>query len=146
MINKITKTILIVNFYYLFLYHNKLYNYFLISEKTETIFYRFFETSLGFLFIVTFPMFLQCIFCFISTKIRNRYIRIVFEFTLPTIMFLWTCYQTKYGQGPQGEADVNEFSPFIERLFASLYENGPLLLGVMIIRKIFIEKRTTLAG
>jgi|GEM_PF-1805912 len=141
MIYKIIKTIIIINIYYMSIYCNGIYNYFSISKKTETIFHRVVETSLGFLFIATFPIILQCVFCFISTKIRNRYIRIVFEFTIPTVMFFWMCYQIKYGQGPQGEADVNEFSPFIERLFTSIYVNGPLLLGVMIIRRIFIEKR-----
>ncbi|MFT8463844.1 hypothetical protein, partial [Acetobacter persici] len=87
-----------------------------------------------------YPLIQEVIFCFLSSKTKIKFLSYFLEFITPILPILWFCYQVKYGQGPQGEADINEFSSFFERLFASFYENGPLIISIFLVRYFYFRK------
>ncbi|MCP9318774.1 hypothetical protein KBX73_03080 [Acetobacter persici] len=93
----------------------------------------------GLIFFVC-PLIQEVIFCFLSSKTKIKFLSYFLEFITPIPPILWFCYQAKYGQGTEGAADINEFSPFFERLFASFYENGPLIISIFLVRYFYFRK------
>lgn len=142
MIKKIISVLVFVNIYYFALYCKSIHDYFLIHNRSGTIFYRFFETFFSFYILFSVHIFLELLLCFTSSKIKIKFLRAILEFSIPAVMIFWFFYQVKYGQGPQGEADISEFSSFSERLFASFYENVPLIASVLLIRNIYFNAHT----